>query len=146
MLMIVGSVMVLVCVFGGYMAMGGKLGALWQPFELVIIGGAALGAFVIANPMTVIKKAAAAMGDLMKGGEPYTKAHYLELLSLLYTVFKMAKSKGMLALEQHVESRTRARSGRNSRTSRATITSSPSSATICVSLPWAAITRTRWNR
>ena len=103
MLMIVGSVMVLVCVFGGYMAMGGKLGALWQPFELVIIGGAALGAFVIANPMSVIKKAAGAMGDLMKGGEPYNKAHFLELLSLLYTVFKMAKSKGMLALEQHVE-------------------------------------------
>jgi chemotaxis protein MotA len=103
MLFIVGSVTVLVCVFGGYMAMGGKLGALWQPFELVIIGGAALGAFIIANPMKVIKASAGAMGDLMKGGQPYNKDHFLELLSLLYTVFKMAKSKGMLALEAHVE-------------------------------------------
>ncbi len=103
MLFIIGSVTVLVCVFGGYMAMGGKLGALWQPFELVIIGGAALGAFIIANPMKVIKASAGAMGDLMKGGQPYNKDHFLELLSLLYTVFKMAKSKGMLALEAHVE-------------------------------------------
>jgi chemotaxis protein MotA len=82
--------------------MGGKLGVLMQPFELVIIGGAAVGAFIIANPMPVIKRTLGAMGLLLKGS-PYSKEAYLELLSLLYTIFKLAKTKGMLALEQHVE-------------------------------------------
>jgi len=82
--------------------MGGKLGVLMQPFELVIIGGAAVGAFIIATPMPVIKRTIGALGLLLKGS-PYSKESYLELLSLLYTVFKLAKSKGMLALEQHVE-------------------------------------------
>lgn len=102
MLFLVGSAIVTGCVIGGYVAMGGKLYVLWQPFELVIIGGAAVGAFIIANPMPVIKRTVAAMGSLLKG-DPYTKEAYLELLSLLYTVFKLAKSKGMLALEQHIE-------------------------------------------
>jgi chemotaxis protein MotA len=102
MLFIVGAVTTVVCVIGGYMAMGGKLGVLYQPFELVIIGGAAVGAFVIANPMPVIKNTLGSLGLLMKGS-PYSKEAYLELLSLLYTVFKLAKTKGMLALEAHVE-------------------------------------------
>jgi chemotaxis protein MotA len=102
MLFIIGALVVLACVIGGYMAQGGHLAALYQPFELVIIGGAAVGAFVISNPMTVIKRTAAALAELLKGA-PFSKDNYLELLSMLYTVFKMAKSKGMLALEQHVE-------------------------------------------
>src|SRR5258708_14867827 len=102
MLFITGGVVVLAWAIGGYMAQGGPLGARYQPFELVIIGGAAIGAFVISNPITVIKRTAAGFGDMMKG-VPYSKENYLELLSMLYTVFKMAKSKGMLALEQHVE-------------------------------------------
>lgn len=102
MLFLIGSATVLICVIGGYMAMGGKLYVLYQPFELVIIGGAAVGAFIISNPMPVIKKTGGAMGQLLKGS-PYTKEAYLELLSLLYTIFKLAKTKGMLALEAHVE-------------------------------------------
>jgi chemotaxis protein MotA len=102
MLFIVGAATTIVCVIGGYMAMGGKLGVLMQPFELVIIGGAAVGAFIISNPMPVIKRTLSALGLLLKGS-PYSKEAYLELLSLQYTVFKLAKSKGMLALEQHVE-------------------------------------------
>jgi chemotaxis protein MotA len=102
MLFLVGAATTFVCVIGGYMAMGGKLGVLFQPFELVIIGGAAAGAFIIATPLPVIKRVGGAMGQLLKGS-PYSKEAYLELLSLLYTVFKLAKSKGMLALEQHVE-------------------------------------------
>ena len=54
MLVIVGWIIVMVCVIGGYMAMGGKLGPLWQPFELVIIGGAGVGAFIVANPKFVL--------------------------------------------------------------------------------------------
>jgi len=102
MLFLVGSATVIVCVLGGYMAMGGKLYVLFQPFELVIIGGAAVGAFIIGTPVPVIKSTLGALGQLLKGS-PYSKESYLELLSVLYTVFKLAKSKGMLALEQHVE-------------------------------------------
>jgi chemotaxis protein MotA len=102
MLLIVGSILVIVCVFGGYMAMGGHLEVLWQPFELVIIGGAAAGAFIISNPKSVIGKTGKAIGTLMKGPR-HNKDSYLELLGLLYTIFKLAKSKGMLALEPHIE-------------------------------------------
>ncbi|MGQ0664746.1 MAG: flagellar motor stator protein MotA [Pseudomonadota bacterium] len=102
MLFFVGLGTVFACVIGGYVALGGKLMVLFQPFELVIIGGAAVGAFIIANPPPVIKKSGAALGQVLKGS-PYTKDSYLELLSLLYAVFKLAKSKGMLVLEAHVE-------------------------------------------
>lgn len=102
MLVIVGSVIVLGCVAGGYMANGGHIEVLWQPFEAVIIVGAAVGGFITANPMPVIKRSFGAFGTLLKGS-PYNKAAYLELLSLLYQVFKLAKNKGPLALEQHVE-------------------------------------------
>jgi chemotaxis protein MotA len=75
---------------------------LWQPFEFVIICGAALGAFIIANPKSVLARVGLAVGQMMKGPR-HTKESYLELLSLLYAIFRLAKSKGMLVLEQHVE-------------------------------------------
>ena len=62
MLFIIGSITVLVCVLGGYAAMGGHLAVLWQPFEAVIILGAAIGAFIIANPKTVLDAPARRMG------------------------------------------------------------------------------------
>lgn len=102
MLIIIGSVVGLACVLGGYMAMGGKLMVLYQPFELVIIGGAGVGAFIVGNPKPVLKAALAGFKQAFKGPK-HTKEDYLELLSLLYSVFKLAKSKGMLALEQHIE-------------------------------------------
>jgi len=102
MLVIGGLVFVIACVLGGYMAMGGKLGVLNQPFEVVIICGAAIGAFVAGNPGHVLKPAIAAFGRIIKGGK-YKKDDYLELLTMLYAVFKLAKSKGDLALESHVE-------------------------------------------
>ncbi len=102
MLIIVGSVIVIVCTFGGYAALGGHLAVLWQPFEVVIICGAAAGTFVIANPANVLKKSGKAVAATLKGS-PYTKESYLELLGLLYQIFKIAKTKGMLALEEHIE-------------------------------------------
>lgn len=102
MFFIIGIVVVIVSVLGGYVAMGGKLYVLWQPFELVIIGGAAVGAYIIANPPAVLKHSGHAFSKLMKGSK-YNKEAYLELLSLLFTVFKLAKSKGMLVLESHIE-------------------------------------------
>ena len=102
MLLFVGAVIVIISTFGGYAAMGGHLGVLWQPFEVVIICGSALGGYIIANPKNVLGRTGRAVGKVMKGQRP-DKDAYLELLSLLYQVFKVAKTKGMLALEQHVE-------------------------------------------
>lgn len=102
MRLIVGMIVVVLSVFGGYAAMGGHLAVLWQPFEAVIILGAALGAFFIANPPTVLKAAGGIFGTLFRGPK-YDKTAYLELLGLQYTLYKLAKSKGNLALEAHVE-------------------------------------------
>jgi chemotaxis protein MotA len=102
MFFIIGSVVVLVSVVGGYMANGGHMAVLWQPFELVIIVGAAVGGFVTANRKPVLAATGKAIAALLKA-EKYDKGAYLELLSLLYAVFKLSKTKGALALEQHVE-------------------------------------------
>jgi chemotaxis protein MotA len=102
MFFIIGSVIVLASVVGGYLANGGHMIVLWQPFELLIILGAAAGGFVTANRKPVLSAAGKAVAGLLKG-EKYDKQSYLELLSLLYTVFKLAKTKGALALEQHCE-------------------------------------------
>ena len=102
MFVILGWIIVFAAVIGGYMAMGGKLGPLWQPFELVIIGGAGIGAFVAANPKYLIGKAGYAFKSALKGPK-YSKDDYLELLSLIYAIFKLAKTKGMLAIESHIE-------------------------------------------
>jgi chemotaxis protein MotA len=104
MFVIIGIVIVFVMVFGGFIAAGGHMdviiGAL--PFELMIIGGAGAGALVIANPKNVLVAALKGFGRAMKGPR-FKKADYLELLSLMYQIFRLAKTKGMLALEQHVE-------------------------------------------
>jgi chemotaxis protein MotA len=102
MLVGVGAIVVFVSVIGGYMALGGKLGVLWQPFELVIIFGAALGAMVIGSTKPLLGKIGKAIGQAAKGPQ-HTKDDYLELLSLLYAIFKLAKTKGMLAIESHIE-------------------------------------------
>ena len=102
MFFIIGSVVVIAAVLGGYLLIGGHLVVLFQPFEWLIIMGAALGAFITANRKPVLMAAASSLAGLLKG-ERYDKEAYLELLSLLYSIFKLAKTKGALALEQHVE-------------------------------------------
>lgn len=102
MFVIIGLVVVLACVFGGYIAQGGSMAIMIQPFEVVIIGGAALGAFIAGNPKVVVTRAFGAFGALFKGSR-YDKKHYLELLGLLFTVFKLLRTKGALALEPHIE-------------------------------------------
>lgn len=101
MFAIIGYVVVIGSVVGGYVAAGGHLDVLWQPLEFLIIFGGALGAFMAGNP-TLLKRSAAAMGTFLKG-PTYKPDDYMELLGVLYSVFKLAKSKGDLALEAHVE-------------------------------------------
>lgn len=102
MLVGIGSFLVVVMVFGGYMAMGGKMGVLFQPFELVIIGGAAVGAYLSANTKTILKGSGKGLGRVFKGPK-HGKDGYMELLGLLYQMFKLARSKGNLAIEKHIE-------------------------------------------
>lgn len=102
MRLIVGAIIVCVCVFGGYAAMGGYLSVLWQPFEFVIILGAAIGAFIIGNPAPVLKAVPSMFGTIMKGSK-YKQECYVELLGMQYSLYKLVKQKGMLAVEQHIE-------------------------------------------
>jgi chemotaxis protein MotA len=102
MLFIVGFILVIAAVMGGYIMGGGHVDVLWQPLEFLIIFGAGIGAFLISFPMTVVKGVLGSLAKLLKGSK-YNAASYLELLSCLYTVFKLAKSKGDLALESHIE-------------------------------------------
>jgi len=102
MLIIVGAVVVIVTVMGGYVGNGGEIGVLIQPFEFLIILGAAAGGALIGNPRRVLTALLKSFGTLMRGSKR-NKAGYLELLSLLYSLFRLAKTKGDLALESHVE-------------------------------------------
>jgi chemotaxis protein MotA len=98
----IGIVVIFASVIGGYMAMGGHLEVLWQPFEGVIILGAAMGAYVIGNTPPVLKQTLSIFGTLTRGPR-FNKAAYVELLALQFTLFKLVQSKGALALEQHIE-------------------------------------------
>lgn len=102
MIKIIGHIGVVVATLGGYAAMGGKLYVLWQPFEAVIIVGSAMMAFLTANSTHVIKASLSDTKSIYKK-ERYGKAEYIEVLSMLYLVFKTARTKGWLALEQHIE-------------------------------------------
>ncbi len=101
MFFLIGLVVVFGSVLGGYLPHG-DLGVLIQPLEVLIIGGAALGGFIISNPKPVLSMVGKALGRVLKG-PPHSKKSYLELLTLLYAIFRLAKSKVMLALETHVD-------------------------------------------
>jgi len=102
MRLIIGIVIIIACVIGGYIAMGGHLAVLVQPFEALIILGAALGAFIIGNTGPVLKQTLGIFGILFRGPR-YDKAAYVELLGLQFTLFKLVQAKGVLALEPHIE-------------------------------------------
>jgi len=102
MLKIIGHFGVIIATLGGYMAMGGHLAVLNQPFELVIIFGSGLAAFIVANSKHVLKSCLTDMKAIYKK-DKYGKQEYLELFSMLYLVFRTARTKGWLALEQHIE-------------------------------------------
>jgi chemotaxis protein MotA len=102
MRLIIGIVVVIASVIGGYIAMGGHIEVLIQPFEAVIILGAAAGAYIIGNSGAVLKQSLGVFGILFRGSR-YNKTAYVELLGLQYTLFKLVQSRGVLALEPHVE-------------------------------------------
>jgi chemotaxis protein MotA len=101
MLVIVGMIIVLGSVLGGFTMAGGHVGALIHPSEIVTIGGAAFGAMVIMSPISTLKALAVGIIQSLKGS-PYGKAAYEDLFKLLYQLLNKARRDGLLALESHV--------------------------------------------
>ncbi len=99
---IVGLVIVFGTTIAGYVLSKGNLAVLVQPYEVLIICGAAFGGFVIANPGKVIKKSFGGIPKLLKGSK-YNKALYMDLLSVLFDLFTKARKEGLMALEGDVE-------------------------------------------
>jgi chemotaxis protein MotA len=100
--LILGSIIVIASVLGGFAAGGGHIIALWQPFELVIILGAALGGFIIANPMSVVMDSLKTIPALFTGSK-YKKADYLDALGFMYDLFTKARKEGLMGIEGDVE-------------------------------------------
>lgn len=101
MLLIVGVIVVLGSVSGGYLMHGGSLLALNQPSEFVIIGGAAVGSLIISTPMNLLKALVGQMGRFFTS--PPSRDDYLDLLALQYQLYKLTQQSGVMALESHVE-------------------------------------------
>ncbi len=104
MLTLGGLGFLLACVFGSYILSGGSLEPLMEaiPFEMLTIGGAAIGTFLMANSMHDVKHTLSGFKKILKGGS-FTKGSYIELLSLLYYFVRLAAAKGAMALEPHIE-------------------------------------------
>lgn len=101
---IIGIVLLFVMVFGGYLIAGGKMGIILAalPVEMMIIGGAAAGAFLISNSPEIIKATAGGFSRAFSGSK-WKASDYRDLLCLLYLLTKLIKTKGAVAVEPHVE-------------------------------------------
>ena len=102
MFVIIGLVVVFGAVIGGYVMHHGQIAVLIQPNEFVILGGAAIGTLIIANPPSVLKACLAQTMGLHKPN-PYGATAYAELLQVLYEVFQKARKDGLVGLEAHIE-------------------------------------------
>lgn len=104
MTIIIGFILVIGLVFGGYVLSGGDMGVITHalPYEGMMIGGASIGAFIAANSFSALKDAGKGVAKAFKG--PKWKAKdYLDLLNLMFTLSKMFQQQGMLALDEHIE-------------------------------------------
>nr|WP_299239751.1 flagellar motor stator protein MotA [uncultured Halomonas sp.] len=102
MLILIGYLVVIGSVFGGYMLIGGHLGALYQPAEIVMIAGAAVGAFIASNNGKTIKATMRTFSKLKRTNK-YNKAMYMELMALQYKLLSKARRDGMLAIESDID-------------------------------------------
>jgi len=102
MLPVVGYLIVVGAVFGGFALAGGHLGTLYQPVELIMIGGSAVGAFLVGNNGKAIKATFKALPKAF-GGSKYSKSLYLELLALLYEVLSKVRKEGLMSIEGDVD-------------------------------------------
>lgn len=110
MLGLVGIAVILIMVFGGYVLAGGKMGIILKslPFEMIMIGGAAIGAFLISNDISAVKHTLKDIGKVFKGPK-WKPGDYRDLLCLLFELIRLARA-NPVALEEHVRSRKARRS------------------------------------
>ncbi|NJM31936.1 MAG: flagellar motor stator protein MotA [Limnobacter sp.] len=103
MFVIIGIIVGMGCIFSGFALHGGNLLALWQPTEVLMIVGGAIGAFVISNPMPLLKKTLKALGATFKNVK-ITREFYMELMALQYEILTKVRKEGLMAIEQDVDS------------------------------------------
>lgn len=102
MFILLGYLIVFSAVFGSYVGLGGQLGALYQPFELVLIAGAALGSYIAASNGASISLLLQAVPKAIRSN-PYGKPLYMELMELLYTLLNKARRDGLMAIESDID-------------------------------------------
>lgn len=102
MFVIIGYIVVCGTIFGGYALAGGHLGGLWQPLEVLMIFGGALGAFIVGNDTKALKATIKALPTIFKGSK-YNKALYLDLLALMYEILTKIRKDGMMSIENDIE-------------------------------------------
>jgi chemotaxis protein MotA len=102
MITLVGLVVVVASVLGGFMMAGGNPTALFQPSELVVIFGTAIGTVLVSTPAPVLQNTGNRLQAVIKPS-PFTKKLYLDSLRLLYELFQTARKDGLVAIESHIE-------------------------------------------
>ncbi|MBP9752429.1 MAG: flagellar motor stator protein MotA [Proteobacteria bacterium] len=98
----IGIILVIVSVLGGNIIAGGHLSVLWQPAEYIIILGSGIGAFLAGNRKTVMFEILSLMKKSLNGNNK-SKKDYTDLLCLMYSIFKLARTKSMIVVEPHIE-------------------------------------------
>ncbi len=99
---ILGLVVTFGCILGGFMFMGGEISVLIQPAEFIVIGGAAIGGFIMANPMKTIKDTGKAFGEAMRHAVPKER-QYLDTLGVLYSLMRDLRTKSRSEIEGHID-------------------------------------------
>lgn len=102
MLILLGFLIVFVSVFGSFIALGGHFGALYQPFEFLLIGGAALGAYVASNSGKSIASLLQAIPGVFRRS-PYSKEMYMQIMGVLYVLLNKARRDGLISIENDIE-------------------------------------------
>ncbi|MFN9939147.1 MAG: motility-associated protein, partial [bacterium] len=104
MFAIIGIVLIFVMVFGGYILAGGKMAIILKalPFEMMMIGGAAAGSVLISNGSATIGKSLKSIAKVF-GGPSFKKQDFIDVLFLMFSLLRLAKTKGVIAIEQHIE-------------------------------------------
>src|SRR5437763_3365405 len=102
MFAIIGIVVVIAAILGGYLMEHGNIRVLIQPAELLIIGGAAIGTVLIANPLHILKQIAGGLSAVFKGSR-FTQQRYVDSLRLIYELLNKARRQGLMSLETDIE-------------------------------------------
>ncbi|GAD32383.1 flagellar motor stator protein MotA [Photobacterium leiognathi] len=99
----IGAIIIIICVFGGYIWAGGNLRAIWQPAELLIIVGATIGSLIIGNPPHVLKEMRLQFREILSPNH-HEEQYYMELMALLQALLDTVRNNGFKALDSHIES------------------------------------------